>query len=420
MYKNIVRIALIAILITLGYSTIVIFGSYALKSSTEPNTITSTLRGVAITNKTHGFAVGDGGVILEYRNGCWTTIDSPTEHTLYAVSMVDDTLGFAVGLNGTILKYNGISWDIFDSPTQKPLYGISMANSGLGFIAGDMTLKFDGESWLEQEGFLYGSVIDMYNEIFGIIVKEGDSFIYNGTNWSHLLIDQVEEEEIEDICIISDSTAFGAGFDVCAGWSVVYKYNWDNWTFVCGTSGGFFTSISMINETWGFIVGYDSNGNSKIWEFDGVECTTTTHPIVEKLWDVEIIDATCGFAVGDNGTILKWNGESWSKENIGTTNTDSIKPGGENLVPTEFALHQNFPNPFNPTTTVCYHLPESGFTTIEIFNIAGQLIETLVREHKSSGFHSVEWNTPNVGSGIYFYRMKTGNFINVKKCVKMK
>ncbi|MCK4639735.1 MAG: T9SS type A sorting domain-containing protein [Candidatus Marinimicrobia bacterium] len=85
----------------------------------------------------------------------------------------------------------------------------------------------------------------------------------------------------------------------------------------------------------------------------------------------------------------------------------------------DMKLFQNYPNPFNPTTTIRYHLPESGFTTIEVFNIAGQLIETLVREHKSSGFHSVEWNTPNAGSGIYFYRMKIGNFIDVKKCVKM-
>ncbi len=52
------------------------------------------------------------------------------------------------------------------------------------------------------------------------------------------------------------------------------------------------------------------------WEFNGLECTVTAHPIVESLWDVEIIDAACGFAVGDSATISRWNGESWSKERM--------------------------------------------------------------------------------------------------------
>ncbi|RKY56523.1 MAG: peptidase S8, partial [Candidatus Neomarinimicrobiota bacterium] len=54
------------------------------------------------------------------------------------------------------------------------------------------------------------------------------------------------------------------------------------------------------------------------------------------------------------------------------------------------------------------------------FNIAGQLIETLVKEYKDSGLYSVEWNASGASSGIYFYRMKTGNFLDVKKCLKLK
>ncbi len=89
-------------------------------------------------------------------------------------------------------------------------------------------------------------------------------------------------------------------------------------------------------------------------------------------------------------------------------------------IPDQYILYQNYPNPFNPRTNICYYLNEAGFTTIEIFNIAGQLIETLVKEYKDSGLYSVEWNASGASSGIYFYRMKTGNFLDVKKCLKLK
>ncbi len=94
--------------------------------------------------------------------------------------------------------------------------------------------------------------------------------------------------------------------------------------------------------------------------------------------------------------------------------------------PDEFSLQQNFPNPFNPITTISYRLPKSAIVNLSIYNIAGQLVEILVNEQKDAGLYSVQWNTRNVGSGLYFYRISTGSsveageFTETKKCVILK
>ncbi|MFQ5824623.1 MAG: right-handed parallel beta-helix repeat-containing protein, partial [bacterium] len=89
--------------------------------------------------------------------------------------------------------------------------------------------------------------------------------------------------------------------------------------------------------------------------------------------------------------------------------------------PRTFELAQNYPNPFNPTTTISYYLPQSADVNISIFNITGQLVETLVNERKTAGFHSVIWNASGISSGLYFYKiMINGQVSAVKKSIYMK
>ena len=92
---------------------------------------------------------------------------------------------------------------------------------------------------------------------------------------------------------------------------------------------------------------------------------------------------------------------------------------------TDFQLEQNFPNPFNPSTTINYSVPESSFVHLKVYDILGNEVATLVNENKKAGEYSVKWNGLNssgtqVSSGIYFYRISAGSFIQVKKMVFMK
>ena len=89
-------------------------------------------------------------------------------------------------------------------------------------------------------------------------------------------------------------------------------------------------------------------------------------------------------------------------------------------VSTVFSLSDNFPNPFNPTTTISFSLPYSSNVTLKIYNMLGKHIATLVDGTFSVGVHSVEWNASEYASGIYFYRLEAGSFVQTKKFMLMK
>lgn len=89
-------------------------------------------------------------------------------------------------------------------------------------------------------------------------------------------------------------------------------------------------------------------------------------------------------------------------------------------IPTSIELQQNYPNPFNPYTTISYRLQTSAFVNLSIYNINGQLIDTIENEVKSSGHHIVHWNANSVGAGVYFYRIRTGEYSAIKKCIVLK
>ena len=89
-------------------------------------------------------------------------------------------------------------------------------------------------------------------------------------------------------------------------------------------------------------------------------------------------------------------------------------------LPTSFALEQNYPNPFNPTTTIHYSLPSSAKVKLTIHDILGREIVTLVNEEQSAGWKEVLWNAKDVSSGIYFYKLQAGNFVETKKMIVVK
>jgi len=89
-------------------------------------------------------------------------------------------------------------------------------------------------------------------------------------------------------------------------------------------------------------------------------------------------------------------------------------------LPDKYALYNNYPNPFNPQTTIRYQLPDEGHVKLQVFDLTGRLVETLVDENQAMGEYSKTWNAESVSSGIYFYRLESKDFTSVKKCVKMK
>ncbi|HVO73802.1 MAG TPA: T9SS type A sorting domain-containing protein [Ignavibacteriaceae bacterium] len=92
----------------------------------------------------------------------------------------------------------------------------------------------------------------------------------------------------------------------------------------------------------------------------------------------------------------------------------------ENIIPSKFLLEQNYLNPFNPSTIITFSLPSKSFVTLKVFDFLGKEVATIVSEELSAGSHNREWNAGNLSSGVYFYRIQAGSFIETKKLILMK
>jgi flagellar hook assembly protein FlgD len=108
---------------------------------------------------------------------------------------------------------------------------------------------------------------------------------------------------------------------------------------------------------------------------------------------------------------------------IGAVTTTDVN---DNPLPATFALHANVPNPFNPVTMISYDVPARGAdVNISIYDVSGRLVLELVHEHRTAGVWSIEWNGEDdrgqrVASGVDFYRMRAGEFVDTKKMVLLK
>jgi hypothetical protein len=101
---------------------------------------------------------------------------------------------------------------------------------------------------------------------------------------------------------------------------------------------------------------------------------------------------------------------------VGTSGTGNIITN----IPKEYSLSQNYPNPFNPITKIEYALPKDGFVKIRVFDILGKEIKTLVSEAKQAGYYSVDFDATLFTSGVYFYKLESGTFSDIKRMILVK
>jgi CubicO group peptidase (beta-lactamase class C family) len=114
-----------------------------------------------------------------------------------------------------------------------------------------------------------------------------------------------------------------------------------------------------------------------------------------------------------------FDNQIWQKLNDIMCNQTLVETN--NALVNKFKLEQNYPNPFNPSTNISYSIPKSSYVTLKVFDILGREIATLVNEEKSAGTYNVQFAINNfLSSGIYFYQLKAGDFIQTRKMILMK
>jgi len=165
--------------------------------------------------------------------------------------------------------------------------------------------------------------------------------------------------------------------------------------------------MDVLSAAGSTIAWYENDGNENF----------TEHPITTSLSSARLVYAVDvdGDTDMDVLSASKYDNKiAWYENDL--VNSIAIS----NEIPIEFSLSQNYPNPFNPTTIIKYQIPELSFVTLKIYDVLGSEIATLVNEEKPIGSYVVELNAKGLPSGIFFYKLQAGSFVETKKMILIK
>ena len=190
----------------------------------------------------------------------------------------------------------------------------------------------------------------------------------------------------------------------------------NNWVTVnTGTDINNFCTASWVSGTNTiFICSYSSPSGKKIIRSDDNGLTWqqqgTPNLNIQEIDNIRYGNKFVGYALTNEAYVLK----SIQDVSIVPVELEQSSPT------TEFSLDQNYPNPFNPLTTIVFGLPVKSQVSLKIFNSVGEKISELVNEVKPSGNYTVEFNAANLPSGVYFYQLRAGSFVETKKMILIK
>jgi hypothetical protein len=148
------------------------------------------------------------------------------------------------------------------------------------------------------------------------------------------------------------------------------------------------------------------------------------HIALTNAWAVHAVDftATLSDAVAD-GRLMFWfassavSGDQYWIDRVVLEKIGSTPAEPPALAPAEYTLMQNFPNPFNPSTTIGYSLPQRSQVQLFVYNILGEQVAELVNGEVEAGSHEVRFDGSRLASGVYIYRLRAGDFVQTKKLV---
>ncbi|MCK4652818.1 MAG: T9SS type A sorting domain-containing protein [Candidatus Cloacimonetes bacterium] len=325
--------------------------------------------------------------------------DGTTYHMWYSnyVNALCVNIGYAT-------SPDGITWTKYDDPTTtSPPFAQSdpVLNPGEPGEWDDARVSHPKVLLLDTTYYMWYSGSDNY-------ISSGPSSIGRATS-----IDGITWDRDPDNPVLTPGTAGSWDNPRVDGPSVIYDDN----AYQMWYSGGDFIA---------WRIGYATSPDGSIWTK-----ADSLNPVLDwgepGSWEDSAV-AFCSVVFDATNYEYKmwYTGIDVSVEaHIGYATSSTIGINENTIVQTQDYLHQNYPNPFNPETTISYQLPENSKVELIVYNLKGQKVKTLINELLSAGEHSVIWdgrdsNGNRVGSGIYFYKMKTDNHEETKKMILMK
>ena len=386
----------------------------------------------------------------------WMTSRPAAANKLYSIHFIDTTYGWVVGEHGLISfsTNGGVNWSPQVSGTVKDLYCVHFVDAKNGWAVGDTVLHTvnGGTSWATQNIGVKRQLRSVYfidvNNGWG--VGEAGAIIHTtngGATWS------VQTSNTTQVLYSVHFIDANKGW--ATGWSgtILSTTNGGGlWTVKTIPLTGQLNSVHFIDANNGWIAGLGtilrtSDGGAN-WITQSLP--KSPPPPDPNLYCVHFVDASNGWISGGAGGILHTSdgGITWANQGyVGNGMNFSIqmydtkigwmvgdyyiyytKTGGvivsvdvpdASRVPRQCTLEQNYPNPFNPSTVIRYDLPKSVDVSLRIFNALGQEVALLLNEQKEPGYYQTTWNA-NVPSGIYFYRLQAGQYVETKKAILLK
>lgn len=384
---------------------------------------TNKLNDITFTNRNIGFIVGNNKTILRSSNNgsTWDNVitDSALTANFYSVKFINDTTGYIYGNNFKILKTTdeGIIWNqvnhnitsndkILDLFFKNEINGYIIdkngfiyrtANGGVNWTSNGNAELLSGTSAF----FLDSNIVFASDDIFCSIYKTTNG----GVNWRTVYYNP-QSNYFSDYYFINNYTGIAVGKN---GIITRTTDSGENWTRI--NSDGI--TVNLLSVTFSdSLIGFISGEQGKIYKTTngGVNWYPQISNTGNNLNAIYFTSSDTGYCAGDNGVIIKTvnAGESTDINGFGT------------LVPDQAELFQNFPNPFNPTTTIRFSLSKEQSVTLNIFDIKGRTIETLFSGKAQEGMHAFQFNSLNLPSGIYFYKLTIQGFTKTKKMIVLK
>lgn len=398
-----------------------IFGDYSNRTFT----------GCALLNP-YKAIVGDGKEIFKTNDG-GLNWQKDTNILAGKFCFIDPNTGMTVSQSGYAIyrtTNGGENW--FDkSPTDfnDRYYDVKFINDQTGIVAGYSTNQNSlfalrlttngGNNWIRKtHNYInYCKACEMIDKDTFYVASD---YIYKTTNGGNNWTNQTQyyDGNYTFIKFLNSSTGF-AGSSGSNPWvGVLWKTTnggalWYNTYYdysMYPTSINFNPNNNIILTFSGY-VNSEYVGKIMLSTDMGINWSIVYNTSGENIYDMSFCDSIHGIACGSKGLIL------FSYPPGKSTN---VKNNSNNDVPSSYFLYQNYPNPFNPTTSIKYSVSSNQNVRLFVYDILGKEVETLVNEKQSPGMYEVTFDGSKFASGIYFYQMKTGDFIEAKRMVLIK
>jgi photosystem II stability/assembly factor-like uncharacterized protein len=375
---------------------------------------------VYFTNENTGYICGYN-TVLKTTNSGTNWVNSFLQGGHKDIKFVNENTGFICSDSGKIFKTTnaGVSWNSMNSGTVNHLMRMDFFDENTIVIAGYkrtiIKTTNSGMNWVSlipnhDTLDFYGCKIISENNY---IVTGTGSAIYSsmnaGANWIASGMGVVNPLWATEF--IDENTGWLTG---CCGMFIKTTNAGLSWTPEAYLTLGYtLFTMKFINNTTGYISG--ENGIMYRTTNQGNSWDSTVTPTNEILYSVNMANSSTGWAVGNFGTILKTTNGGGQGYTIGINQLS-------NEIPKNFKLYNNYPNPFNPETKIKFDIGigvSGGVSNVivNIFDINGRLVETLVNRELRPGSYEVNWNASGKSSGVYFYRLIAGDMRETRKMV---